>query len=754
MDVFNERAWRTSWARLSISLVCATIGYAPLPVYSFGPFNESGANNPIDRSEIAVAAQSALNLSAGELVTVQFSQIAGASLRVIVTSEKEQRVMELVAESVRAPNYELLVQRPDGSYETVEPGPVQTFRGRMVGFDGGLVAASIDDVGLHALMILPDGRRQWLEPLNGRVAGVAANQFVLYHDHDVASADASCATDSPAMGHKRDRPGSTVGVAGGPLYIAQLGIDSDADFYQDYGSVAATEAQINATINTMNLQYERDIDVRHIITTIIVRPTEPDGYSGSDVGGLVNQFRDRWVEEMNHVQRDAAQLFSGKSPSSGTAIGIAITNSLCRKDAAYSVVMPNVTSCAAFACKTDLSAHELGHIWSAGHCSCPGWTMNATLNSANRFHPTFDIPDLIAFRNMQTCLSFGDPCDPQGTLDCNTNGVADACDIQGEASPDADANGVPDECQPPPMPQSENTPYNKTRVISFYLPWVATTIPGAQTAIRFKLVDLQNPIPANIPTSPPQDFSSFEVGASCTDPAGCVRWVGKPDIFRESQEIPDSGTFKAARLQCTPYYADWTTENLVHVIGAELLPSSTYKVEALAADCMGSEASCSMVSPYTILTTARYGDITEPFNPPDTSTQPNVTDISVQVTKFKNIPGAPSKSFAQLQANVLDLFTDISVSDIVTVVDAYKRYAYPFSGPCPCPSLASCEALPCTGPEVCMASQLMGLGSAALCVKTCLGGDNDGQPCKKDAHCPGATCGPGFCRDRCGRCTP
>ena len=729
----------TSWARRSIILLLGAVVFAVRAVEL-----TSERVTPDDPSVITGAAHSLLNLSAGEVVEVEFPQTAETSIRAVILMGEERRTLELIPASVRAADYKLFTQSADGAYVSVEPGPVNTFRGSVRGINGSALAASLQDDGLYAVMMYPDGHREWLEPIAARVANAAADQYVLYRDDDVLASGGTCAT----AGHPRittlDRKESAAAATGVLLKIAELGIDTDVEYFQDYGSVAATEAQINSIINTMNLQYERDMGVRHIITTIIVRTAEPDGYSATDIGGLLNQFRDRWVEQMGHVRRDVAQLFTGKSLTGGF-IGLAITRSLCFTDAAFSVVVSNSAACPTFACKTDLSAHELGHNWSANHCSCPGWTMNPVIQSANRFHPTFDIPDLIEFRDSRTCLSVGDSCDPAGTLDCNTNGVADACDIQAESSPDADANGVPDECQPPPMPQTDFNPFSKTRVVSVSVPSAPTSLPGAQTAIRFWLADLQNPDPPNVATAPPPDFSAFELGPSCTDPAGCVRWVGKVNTFLESQEDPDQGSFRAARLQCTPYYRDWTTEALVHVFGAELMPSSTYYVQVVAADCMGSEATCTLVSPFHILMTARYGDITLPFNPPYTVRQPDALDVVVLVDKFKNIPGALSKTFAQLQPNVPDLHGDLSALDIVAGVDALKGFAYPFSGPCACPSTVPCGLTPCNTSTSC---------DGGMCVESCLGGDNDGEPCNNDDHCPNGVCGPGFCRDRCGRCTP
>ena len=321
----------------------------------------------------------------------------------------------------------------------------------------------------------------------------------------------------------------------------------------------------------------------------------------------------------------------------------------------------------------------------------------------------------------------------------------------------------------------------------------ATAGPGPTTALRVTLVDLQNPVPANLPQFPPPNFGCWEAGAACGTviPAappvaactgtgeavppnaqaqgGCARWVGKPGSFLEAQDIPLGATNLTARLQCTPYYQDWTTEGVFYITGAEIAPSSIYDVQAYAASCAGMEGSCLDVSPPLRLTTARSGDVEAPFNPPSTTTQPDVTDVAQLVNKFKNLPGALVKAITQLQPNLPELNADINALDILAVVDALKQKAYAFSGPCPCPSLMTCGSLappagtPCATDTMCIALPAAnGGGPGALCVKTCVGGTNDGVPCINDTHghCPdGGVCGnggptPGFCRDRCGRCTP
>jgi hypothetical protein len=306
---------------------------------------------------------------------------------------------------------------------------------------------------------------------------------------------------------------------------------------------------------------------------------------------------------------------------------------------------------------------------------------------------------------------------------------------------------------------------NKNRVLSI-IPATCSTVP---TAIRVKMLDLQTPVPGNGACCPAQNFHAWDVGdppacSSCTAevcPAaatpqgvqgGCARWVGKPGTYYESQENHALGSFRAARLQCTPFYLDWSTEPVIHVTGAEIIPSSTYAVQMIAYGCDASNEGG--YSPPLTMNTSRHGDIAAVFNPPGTTTQPDAIDVLQLVHSFKHDTGAPSKTIAQVQPNVPDLNADINAIDISLLVDAVKFKAYPQHGPCPCPS-----PVPCGAGEMCTSDApcITAYGAAAKCVKTCTGGTNDGEPCVNSSHCPPTgvgTCGNPFCRDACGRCTP
>ena len=167
---------------------------------------------------------------------------------------------------------------------------------------------------------------------------------------------------------------------------------------------------------------------------------------------------------------------------------------------------------------------------------------------------------------------------------------------------------------------------------------------------------------------------------------GQLRWVGPPG---QHVEFSASGIpFYAAPLQCAPYYQDWSTVGLLHVTGSPITPSSVYEVENVAARCMGTESTCSDVSAPVQLATTRWGDVRTPYNPPDPSVQPDISDVSARVDKFRNAPGAPIKArailagepgnpFGEITPAVLSV--DFGFSHISACVDAFRGVPYPYT---------------------------------------------------------------------------
>ncbi|MCZ6652123.1 MAG: M12 family metallo-peptidase [Planctomycetota bacterium] len=391
--------------------------------------SQDGADQPKEgesaRASVDLVEQvnALLQLRSSDVVTLLIDETPGAAGTVNLPIAGEQYTLDLHPHSVRAANYQVKVQLADGSLVDAEPGPVRTLRGTVVGVAGSTVAASMEEDGLHARIFLSDDEQYWVEPVASRVPQAGPNHYVIYNNDDIIAPEKACGLDQlpDALGN-RGVLGTVrqirTGACGTGLCVAELAADADFEYYESYGSsVATVVSRINSVINAVNIQYERDVDITQVLSAIIVRTAEPDPYSFTDATQLIFQFRDHWLANHSNIQRDMAQLFTGKQLNSST-IGIAWLNAVCTSYG-FSVVQSDFNN--NFGCTTDLTAHELGHNWGADHCNCTSNTMNPYITCSNQFHGTFTIPEIVSFRDSRSCL--------EGALPCTTNGDCDDLDV-------------------------------------------------------------------------------------------------------------------------------------------------------------------------------------------------------------------------------------------------------------------------------------------------------------------------------------
>lgn len=335
--------------------------------------------------------------------------------------------LDLTPHSVRSNKYAVRAQLDDGTWIDVDPEPAGTYRGVVVDDPGSRVAASWLVDGLHARIFASDGSEHWIEPLSGRVPTATWKQHALYGNEDALDAGRTCASDliaqpgAPTLGGSAQTGSDTRASGGGlkAMTVAEIACDSDYEYYQDWGSVSGVTNRIESVINTVNLQYESDVSISHAITTILVRTSPNDPYTKKPAEQLLYQFRNEWNANQTGTPRDVAHLFTGRNLS-GSTIGIAWISVVCNLDLAYSLVESDFSS--AFAATTDLTAHELGHNWGAGHCSCTNYTMNSYITAANQFSPSATIPDITAYKDSVSCFGPVDP--PQDPTSIHVDSIS------------------------------------------------------------------------------------------------------------------------------------------------------------------------------------------------------------------------------------------------------------------------------------------------------------------------------------------
>lgn len=348
--------------------------------------------------------------------------LADDASNVTVEIDGHTRKVELHAHSVRAQNFGLLVQRADGSIERVDPGPVRTVRGHVVGMPGSLVAGSMLDDGPHLVVRAADGSTWSLEPQ----AGADAWEI---------SADALCTTRVDAAPPPEDG-----GVAGsGGLCVAQLACDADFEYFTSYsGSIKAVQERIELVVATMNVQYEEQTAITHEITAIVIRTAEPDPYTTTDPALILQQFRNVWLAEHGDIERDLAKLFTAKNLAGGIVGMSFLGGSICNDLTHYCLSESDFGG--TLTCAAGIAAHVTGHLWGATHCECGG-TME--FPCVLEFEQQ-SIDEIVAVRDTSPCLDCAAPCpDTNGDwyidvidivnvfLDWGTDGSENGGDVDG-----------------------------------------------------------------------------------------------------------------------------------------------------------------------------------------------------------------------------------------------------------------------------------------------------------------------------------
>lgn len=184
-------------------------------------------------------------------------------------------------------------------------------------------------------------------------------------------------------------PGRTPQVA---TRSATVAVDTDNELLQQKFSDNTTSATnyLAQLFVGMNVVYERDLDLRLLQGTTILRPSSnPDPYSATSTSAQLTEFGTFWQNNQGAVQRAFAMFISGKASSQFSSAGIAWVlggNNYCTSTNAngghYSVSQVFKFPQATAADDVLVVAHEIGHNLGAEHTHCSSATTGAgTVNT-------------------------------------------------------------------------------------------------------------------------------------------------------------------------------------------------------------------------------------------------------------------------------------------------------------------------------------------------------------------------------------
>ncbi|MFK7961912.1 MAG: M12 family metallo-peptidase [Phycisphaerales bacterium] len=391
---------------------------------------------------------------------------AGETARVILPMPAGPLELDLKQYSIRAPDFQVLVQ-DDSGIRAVPAPPVRTVRGQIAGIDDSRVVGSVmNGQFIGKIQGGPDEAWISVNPLAEFEPGADPRKHVVVVASEMGDAGYRCGVDdafliaqgidpidlnalpaepieggfkvtgpvgSPSAkraGHDHDHDHSIDALAGGDFELQPEGaindrtdvlIDADVQFFNlNGGSVPNTIGDIENVMAGVDDVYQRDLDIAWEITGVLVRTsTAANPYTTSNAEALLCEFVSEWNGgAVGTIRRDVAHLFTGR-PLIGTTIGIAFNSVICNavsasgcggpQNVAYGLVESRFSTL--FDARVSLSAHELGHNYNAGHCA--GGTchiMCAELNGCGGtigadlvFGPTAT-NEIVSFRNGLNCL--------------------------------------------------------------------------------------------------------------------------------------------------------------------------------------------------------------------------------------------------------------------------------------------------------------------------------------------------------------
>ncbi|MBL8878482.1 MAG: hypothetical protein JNG88_05110 [Phycisphaerales bacterium] len=360
-------------------------------------------------------AQPGVPLAQGAIIRIEGHPRTSAALQLEIPMQDQTNLrLSLRPNSVRDAGYQLREQVADGTWRVLDSGPERTFTGEVEGDPGSWVAGSWLSEGMFARVAFSDGASVWIQPLAEFIPGADGALHVVYRAEDTLC-QGDCGTQSEAESGGSAGDGGPAGTCGGSVCVAQIACDADVEYYNARGnSTHNTQDRIHAIINVMNHQYVREVQITHVITTVLVRTAEPDPYSSNVSDTLMCQFITEWTDNQTAITRDLAKLFTGRDISGSTVGQAANTGQICDNNGFCTAGLDNGAYCYSqsdfssnFACQTDVAAHQIGHLWGAFDCNCPNSTMNSTISCANTFANSggVSVAEIDAHADQVLCLT-------------------------------------------------------------------------------------------------------------------------------------------------------------------------------------------------------------------------------------------------------------------------------------------------------------------------------------------------------------
>ncbi len=321
---------------------------------------------------LAAALRQRLGLSSLTTQALEFESTAdGSSVTTSIIVGGAPWTIELRKHTVRSDGFRVLVQsEPGGALHPAAAPPIITYRGTVLERPDARVRATYANGRLTAAIYATEDVLG-VESLAALGVSHSPADHVVYAESDRLARRPYRCGSAEYRGPRFPRLQSVGGAEGAPtgtgMRIADIALDSDFEYFEGNGSDVGTAVQdMETVINTLEPLYEvSPLNLTYEFTTAIVRTVPGAPYTATDINTLLNQMLDTWESDPElAIQRDLQHLLTGKN--FGLQIGLAFSNNVCSTAA-------NGLSTTFFAqdilSRATLTAHELGHTWTAPHCN-------------------------------------------------------------------------------------------------------------------------------------------------------------------------------------------------------------------------------------------------------------------------------------------------------------------------------------------------------------------------------------------------
>lgn len=338
------------------------------------------AVNAILKQENVVALDETFNsYSVLSIDTRKLSDLKKSSTKqlAISISPSAQQNWDIVLEpnDLRAPSYQSVLTTDKGTQ--IQDIEVHTYKGYVNGDIDQPVRLTIKDEHVSGY-IKGNDAMYFIEPVTQFAKSSGSEDFVLYRAADIIDpVNLTCEATHLEDGIDMVESNAVLKSGDAGCITLELATEADYEYYAIHGE-GANElilSILNEVEGVYNSTFGLEIDV--VYQSLYTTENDPFVDSVNTSGFILSQFRNHWKNNMTHIERDLAHMWTGKEMD-GVSIGIAYTGTACSSPSFAYGVSQNIGQFAYG--RYVLTAHEIGHNLGAQHshsenCSSTGSIM-------------------------------------------------------------------------------------------------------------------------------------------------------------------------------------------------------------------------------------------------------------------------------------------------------------------------------------------------------------------------------------------